>query len=412
MSAHVADRLSAYLDQEVSVAEAAAVREHLAGCEACATRLAHLAAVDGRLRDLPAPAPVGYFDSFSSRVRTRIETAQRPRARFRVPAWSWAVAAAVLVAVVVPRMAVDRHAPEASPAKAPASANVPGPATPAATLLPQQAQGDAPASASPAAAERLRSLGYVAPSAEVKTQRGGAEPMAATPAPAAAPGRPAPPKREAETAFAAPPPAAPPAPMARAAQPPPKAPAGPAESGKAAGLTSDKLDAAGAAAKVATAEAGLRDEARVEVAEASRDLEKDNRQGEDLKLAEQPAAADAAPGRADEQKKSRRVAATGTMAQAPPSLAETEYRGLESRGAGTSLAAEREAWRAFAVRHPEDPRADEARVRVVSLGVELARQTGAEDDRARARKDAADYLARKDAAQKERVRSLLEGLAP
>ena len=100
------------------------------------------------------------------------------------------------------------------------------------------------------------------------------------------------------------------------------------------------------------------------------------------------------------------------MAQAPLSPADAEYRALDSRIAGASLAQERDAWRAFALRHSADPRADEARVRVVVLGVDLARRTGAEGDRAQARKDALDYLARKDAAQKERVGSLVEGLAP
>lgn len=401
MSAHVADRLSAYLDQELSVAEAAFVREHLAGCEACATRLSHLAAVDGQLRDLPARAPAGYFDSFSARVRTRIEAAQRPRTRFRVPMWSWAVAAAVLVAVILPRMPARSLAPAATPPGSIDAVQAPTPAPP---------RGEAQEQVLPAEAARVRALGYDAPSAEVKAQRGGAAPPAASPAapaPTIAPGRPSPPKREAETAFVAPPPPAP-APLARAAQ----APVGLAESGKAAGYSSDKVDAAGAPATHAIAEAGLRDEGRVQVAEASRDLEKDNRQKEDGKLAEEPGAVAEAPSRGDEPKKSRRAAAAGTLAQRPPSLAESEYRALESHGAGPSLAAQREAWRAFAVRHPEDPRADEARVRVVSLGVELARQTGAEGDRARARKDGADYLARKDAPQKERVRSLLEGLAP
>ena len=180
------------------------------------------------------------------------------------------------------------------------------------------------------------------------------------------------------------------------------------------GFTAERADAAGAGAtaNLAAREASLRDEARLQMAEAQQlELEKDKRQGEDANVPARPVAADTS-GRGEEQKKSRRAAAVGPMAQAPLSTADAEYRALGSGTAGASLAQEREAWRAFALRHSADPRADEARVRVVVLGVDLARRTGAEGDRAQARKDALDYLARKDAAQKERVRSLLEGLAP
>ena len=389
MSAHVLDQLSAYLDHELSVAEAAAVREHLAGCEACAARLAHLAAVDGRLRDLPAEAPAQYFDSFASRVRTRIETAHRPRVPFRVPAWTWAVAAAVLIAVVLPRMALVRQgAPASAPAKAPVAA------APATTSVPAPARADSPAPVVLAEAERLRASGYVqTPSADAKTDAKAEPTIGGASA--------SPPLRKGETAprFAGPPPAATPV---------------PAESGRMEGFTAERADAAGAGAtaNLAAREASLRDEARLQMAEAQQlELEKDKRQGEDANVPARPVAADTS-GRGEEQKKSRRAAAVGPMAQAPLSTADAEYRALGSGTAGASLAQEREAWRAFALRHSADPRADEARVRVVVLGVDLARRTGAEGDRAQARKDALDYLARKDAAQKERVRSLLEGLAP
>ena len=376
MSAHVLDLLSAYLDHELSVVDAAAVREHLGACEACTRHLAHLAAVDVRLRDLPATAPAGYFDSFASRVRSRIETA--PRAPFRVPTWSWALAAAVLIAVVLPRMVFDRHVD----------------IVPAATNAPV-AQVTAPR-------EPLRDLGYAqTPSADAQARVNREVVTRSAPAPAL-------PKREAEPSFAGTPPAA--APAFRAPAAPTPAPT--AESGKAEAFAAEKADAAGGVSAQAASDSAVRDEVRLQMAEAPQaELEKDKRQGPSANL-ERGEAAAAAPGREDEQKKSRRAAATGTMAQAPASPADTEYRALESRGAGASLAQKREAWRAFAVRYPGDPRADEARVRVVALGVDLARQTGAEDDRAQAEKDAADYLARPDAVQKERVRSLRERLTP
>ena len=68
----------------------------------------------------------------------------------------------------------------------------------------------------------------------------------------------------------------------------------------------------------------------------------------------------------------------------------------------------REAWRAFVAQHPESPHADEARVRVVEAGLEAWRAGGDPRDLDLAREDAAAYLARDDAALKERVRRALE----
>ncbi len=68
----------------------------------------------------------------------------------------------------------------------------------------------------------------------------------------------------------------------------------------------------------------------------------------------------------------------------------------------------REAWRTFVAEHPESPHADEARVRVVEAGLEAWRAGGDPRDLDLAREDAAAYLARDDAALKERVRRALE----
>ncbi|HEX9188256.1 MAG TPA: zf-HC2 domain-containing protein, partial [Vicinamibacteria bacterium] len=89
---HERERLSAYLDGELPAAEAAGVAAHVASCAECATLLADMAAVDERFADTPVEAPEGYFDTYASRVRARIEAEPR-RAPRRVPAWAWAVAA-------------------------------------------------------------------------------------------------------------------------------------------------------------------------------------------------------------------------------------------------------------------------------------------------------------------------------
>src|SRR4029450_424487 len=67
----------------------------------------------------------------------------------------------------------------------------------------------------------------------------------------------------------------------------------------------------------------------------------------------------------------------------------------------------RARWRAFAERHPQGPRSDEARVRAVALGVEIARASVEATDVEEARRDALSYLDRDDAVQKERVGALL-----
>ena len=67
----------------------------------------------------------------------------------------------------------------------------------------------------------------------------------------------------------------------------------------------------------------------------------------------------------------------------------------------------RDAWSAFAAAHPDDPRADEARVRAIEAGREAWLAGGADDDEAAFRRDARAYLGREDARQKERVERLL-----
>ncbi len=67
----------------------------------------------------------------------------------------------------------------------------------------------------------------------------------------------------------------------------------------------------------------------------------------------------------------------------------------------------RDAWGAFAAAHPDDRRADEARVRAIEAGREAWLAGGADDDEAAFRREARAYLEREDALQKVRVEGLL-----
>ncbi len=67
----------------------------------------------------------------------------------------------------------------------------------------------------------------------------------------------------------------------------------------------------------------------------------------------------------------------------------------------------RDAWRQFAASRPASPRADEARVREVESLYEAWRAGGEASDEEAFRAAAREYLARPDAAQRERVRRLL-----
>ena len=96
--------------------------------------------------------------------------------------------------------------------------------------------------------------------------------------------------------------------------------------------------------------------------------------------------------------------------EASPSV---EFRRLASESAVRveEWRALRERWRLFAAGHPDDARADEARVRVIACGLEAVRAGGGDADRATLARDADAYLARADARQRTRVRALLEAAA-
>jgi anti-sigma factor RsiW len=119
VSGHEGERLCAYLDGELPPGERAEVEAHLAACPACTALLADMTAVDAAAASLPADAPEGYFDAFSSRVVARLGVASKSPARARrLPAWTWAAAAALLLAVVAP-LTLRQPAPATPPAAAP-----------------------------------------------------------------------------------------------------------------------------------------------------------------------------------------------------------------------------------------------------------------------------------------------------
>jgi len=397
MSTHVRDRLSAYLDQELRSAERSAVEAHLDGCDACRQHLETLAAVDAAARALPVEAPAGYFDALPGRVRARLETpgARARRVPLRLPAWTWAAAAALVLGVVTPltMISVWRERPEQLPA--PRVAELPPPTLSASPLA-------------GAAGEKLE--------AQTRLADEVARPQA-EPAPAA--GKVQVPKKDSipstraeQDAFAQPPPAAPaeyaaaaqaPAPVAAppsspVLEPRKRAPArGPHEQQQAqtqtqavGGVSADNRVATSRVDEPAAAETetkALRSEPQA--APEGRALAKTSRDRDGAGLREETVVP------SDEGRADSPVA---------------EYRRLLVPPAQTlaALRARREAWRAFAQRFPESPRADEARVRVVETGAAAWRLGHDPDDRARVMEDAVVYLERKDAPRAAQVRAILQ----
>lgn len=96
---HPGDRLSAYLDGELSPEEGGRVREHLRGCQACREELAAVQEARGMLRSLPLLTPPPLI----------IENRGSPRRPGRLKTALTAAAAVVLLAAVG---LVARPAPE------------------------------------------------------------------------------------------------------------------------------------------------------------------------------------------------------------------------------------------------------------------------------------------------------------
>jgi anti-sigma factor RsiW len=397
MSAHVLDRLSAYLDGELSPPDRALVAEHLAGCEECSRRLQALTLVDAAARELPAEPPRGYFSSFPGRVRRRLEGDTRGRS-WRVPAWTWAAAAAALLAVVAPLTLLRVRSPAGSIPEEKAPRDLYNAPTPPAS--PAGVQGE----------KALRALGY-----------------AATPPAAASPAKPAPGPAELQ------------APMARPETRAEGSVGTPSRAVGGAELSAEVLAQAGRAAASPGAPPpppSLLAENRAPEARAAFGApaqapppEKDEVKpaaGAELARRESGTAPLESPRPAASE--DRGVKAKGQLEPAPPEAAlkraapsppvdaERLYRSLLFRSAQTLAEARdlREAWRSYSRLHPEGAPADEARVRVVETGAQAYRLGSYPDDLARVREDARAYLGRQDAVQAARVRAVLEelGLQP
>jgi len=194
-------------------------------------------------------------------------------------------------------------------------------------------------------------------------------------------GGPAVPAARPRPAFASPPPAALPAP-----------PAAPAESATSRPKLAD-----------APTQMGVRDPPAVVRTEALAAPEESARA---------PARRAPAPASASMESSAHRDERTAGAVSVPE--AERAFGSLEASRPRT--AAEwrrlREAWSSFAAAHPDDPRADEARVRAIEAGREAWLAGGAADDEEAFQRDGRAYLAREDARQKERVARLLPPRRP
>lgn len=114
---HWTERLSEYLDGDLSTAERDACEQHLAGCAECARMLEELKAVAAAARALPAaPPPAELWNAIEARLETPV-LAMRPRAEIRdrlQRRWTFSVGqlaamAACLVAVTAGAMWLAVH---------------------------------------------------------------------------------------------------------------------------------------------------------------------------------------------------------------------------------------------------------------------------------------------------------------
>jgi hypothetical protein len=364
VSGHERERLSAYLDDELAPVERTEVAAHLAACPECAAVLADLAAVDAEAARLPAEAPDGYFDRFPSRVVARLEGAPKGRAgTWRPPVWTWAAAAALLLAVVTP-LTLSRPRARVAPA----------PAAPAAPAVPVAA-GPRDVADRDTARVPEATPATIAPA--VHAPHPASAPFAAAPPPmqeqAAAPRKhegAARQEQEAEVPQAA----------LRAERPGPIG-------GTAAAEARQESEAARESLADAVPEAGPPPLVRSAAVPAAASLESAARPAESGRGAVGKSAAVDEAG----------LAFRRLDAARPGSVAEWRRLG--------------EAWRAFAVAHPGDRRADEARVRAIEASREAWLAGGEAADEQDFRRDVADYLAAAASLQKTRVERLL-GTAP
>jgi len=371
VSAHVLDLLSMYLDGELAAGARAEVDTHLRGCAACARRLEELAAVDAAARELPVPAPPGYFEALPARVRARLPAPRRKAP----PVWVWAAAAGLALAGLAPL--ILRHAAGPGPDAARTEQEQRLAPPPAAAATEPEAQASAP----PARAESDQ----VAAKDELAVKE------VRTP-PASSPAATSPPalvRRSAENAAGAPPPPAPQ--VQKHAGPWAQAPA-------AAPAPAPQVHASEAAQ-------AARREGRARAEPVQADTASGRPPGEAARL---PAVEEAKAGR--DQDRSTLTEGVATFAEAPTE--DARYRALLARRPASASEDRQlhDAWRAFAASYPTSPRSDEARVRALDALLSAYRRDGEARDRERLREEAALYLQRSDAAQAPRVRAILESI--
>jgi hypothetical protein len=373
VKAHAAaEQLSAYLDAELADDQRTAVEAHLRECADCARHLEELLAVDATARAVAVDAPAGYFESFPGRLRARLED-RRSR---RVPAWALAAAAGLALAVITPLTLQRRDSPAATQSLPKPEAPLRGAASTPATVATGQRDGST-------AQETVKSEPAIAP---LRRQR------AEAPLPEA-PGADAPEAEEKKTADAVAGSRADEAATSKRTVLPMPSPLGsavPREERQAAVLAVDsEFSEAPPASNAAPAAATPPPAATGEPGPA---LQK-----------ERPAAAKAAG--------PSRLSADRTAAV--DKAGEEAFAALSRRGSRTAEEARdlRDDWRAFVSAHPRHPLTDEARVRALEWGALAWRLGKDETDRSDVEGEAAAYLARDDARQRDRVRVLLETLA-
>ena len=365
MSGHPGELLSAFLDGELSAADRAAVEGHLRECAACAHELEELAAVDAFARELPVPAPAGYFEELPGRVRARV---RRPARVPRLAVWAAAAAAAVMAVTVTPLLMQRERSVTAPAAQSAPYVPAAGSAPPSTVPPPEAGFADAGATRRvlPAPASKREAQGRL-------LERDRADKPAALPAPSALP-------RPAEEALRK-------------------------TKANVGGLAAAAAHAAPAEDRVAAGAATTKTPA------------------ETSELAPAPSAYARAEPTADAQKEraapppERKLAAGGGAFAHPDDralMADKRYQALLSRSATSAAQARalRDAWDLFARDVHAPPRADEARVRAIEAGALAWRLGHDPDDLAAARARARAYLDAETAPQAARVRALLESLPP
>jgi anti-sigma factor RsiW len=375
VSAHVTQWLSAYLDGEVAPDERLRLEEHLRECGECGGRLEQLAAVDAAARELQVEPPAGYLDSFSGRVRQRIEASRRP---LRVPGWAIALAAGLVIAVATPLMVFRERSAAPAPA-GPAALDQPaGTQTepvPMATTAPEPPRPQAKALAE----------GYAAAPAVPAPDK-----HALARAPIVIDGGERLSGQNAQEAAGA---------KVEEAPPPPPTLLRDADRQAEAKRTDRALESEESrpsAAKPVTPPGPPESAAGI----AGR-LEKDERTQK----------SQAAPGADDARAGFRRVPAAtpgrGDAVNAPATFEELR------RSVMTTLDEARLAWercRAFVRDHPSDPQREEARVLCIQMGGMVYGLSRDANDRETTLAAARAYLAESDTRQKARVQSVVDGL--